>query len=155
MINIERTVLVRNNCAATFAFIANPANDHLWRKEINRTELKGELQVGVLAYEYSKLSAKKPDNLIVLACTEFVKNETVTFESVKDERFYLKSIRSVKFVTENETAVTYHLQFDPGIVKYALGLSLPVIMVKMKAASDMKKYLRKLTSLLEVPQERM
>lgn len=142
-------ITVQNSLENAFAFFCNPANDHLWRKEINETVVKRALQAGVLAYEYSRLSGKRPNNLVVLECTEFVPNSRVTFQSVPDSPFYLKSVRTVVAATNKETKLIYGLDFDTALVKFALGFSLPAFIIATKARGDMKKYLMKLKFLLE------
>lgn len=84
-----------------------------------------------------------------MKCVKFDKNEIVVFETSRDARFYLKSQRMVKAASDHSTEVIYELDFDMGIVKFAMGFSLPRFIIIWKAKSDMKKYLRKLKELLE------
>ncbi|MBS1732658.1 MAG: hypothetical protein JST02_05125 [Bacteroidetes bacterium] len=149
LIKANKEIIVHNSLEKIFDFYSNPANDYLWRKEINQTELKGDLHLGTHAYEYSKLSTKKANNLVVLEFTEFKRNETVTLQSIKDSRFYLKSVRTVQYISENRTRLIYEIEFDSSIVKYALGFNLPKFIIAMKTNFDMKKYLSKLKSILE------
>ena len=48
-----------------FDFFANPTNDNLWRTEINKSILDGALQLGATVSEYSNLSKKASNNLLV------------------------------------------------------------------------------------------
>ena len=149
LIKTSGTILVNRNERAVFDFFANPINDHLWRKEINKSTLEGPLQVGSTISEYSYLSKHKPDNLIELICVQLEKNKLAIFETADKAQFYLKSQRQVKGLSDSTTEITYTLEFDSNIVKYALGFSLPKFIVSFKANSDMKKYLRQLKTLLE------
>ncbi len=148
-INTSGSILISQNTEIVFAFFTNPGNDNLWRTEINKSTLDGPLQLGVTVSEYSYLSKKVPDNLVELKCIQFDKNKMAVFETPGDARFYLKSQRMVKAVSDNTTEVTYKLEFDKSIVKFAMGFSLPDFIVSMKAKSDMKKYLRQLKTQLE------
>jgi len=149
MIKITAEIVVRKAIHETFAFLANPGNDHLWRQEINESIVSGPIQLGVTVTEYSKLSVRKPNNKIVLTCIEFRENERVVFQSVENERFYVRSTREVQKKAAHETNVVYTLEFDPSIVKFALGFGLPAFLISFKAKGDMKKYLFKLKSILE------
>jgi hypothetical protein len=142
-------ILVNKDIDTVFKFFANPANDILWRKEVNQSTLTGILEMGVTVSEYSHLSKKASNNLIELKCIEFHKNKIAVFETAQNARFYERSQRQVNFVSTNTTEIVYTLDFDIEIVKFALGFSLPKFIVTMKAGSDMKKYLQNLKKHLE------
>ncbi len=149
LLTLKKELEVRCNIDQAFTFFCNPANDHLWRKEINKTIVEGALQVGTLVYEYSNLSKKQPDNLRQLRCTEWVKNNHAIYESVPGADFYLKSQRKVALIKPGITRLEYELEFDTAIVKFALGFSLPQFIISVKARSDMKKYMQQLKLILE------
>ncbi len=132
-----------------FDYIANLSNDKFWRKEINSTTMNTKPQMNALATENSYLSKRVPDNMLHLICTEFVENKKVVYQTLPDSKFFLKSLRMVESVSENETKVTYTIAFDKCIVKHGLGFSLPTLIVELVAKHDMKKYLAALKALLE------
>lgn len=149
LINTSGTILINKNIEFVFDFFANPGNDHLWRNEINKSELNGALSLGVIIDEYSNLSKKAPNNLLQLKCIGFEKSKIAVFETIENSPFYLISKRQVKFITKNTTEVSYSLSFDKNIVKFALGFALPKFIIALKAGGDMKKYLNHLKSALE------
>jgi len=149
LITISGTILVNKNQETVFNFFANPINDKFWRAEINESTLNNALQLGVMVSEYSYLSKKAPKNLVQLECVQYTPNETAIFETPNNSPFYERSERQVKSITINTTEVTYTLIFDKGIVKLALGFSLPRFIISLKAKSDLKKYLQQLKSVLE------
>lgn len=149
LISTSGRILVNKDVASTFDFFANPANDSLWRTEINESVLDGPLQLGVTTAEYSYLSKRAANNLLQLKCVQFDKNSLAVFETSSEARFYLKSQRMVKAVSDEKTELVYKLDFDKSIIKFALGFSLPDFIVSWKAGSDMKKYLRQLKVQLE------
>jgi hypothetical protein len=149
LIKTSATIIVNKKVESVFDFFANPSNDHLWRTEINKSTLNGTLQVGVTVSEYSYLSKKVPNNLVELTCVELVKNKLAIFETHHNAQFYIRSQRQVKAISEHLTEVIYTLDFDIGLVKYALGFALPKFIVSFKADSDIKKYLRQLKAKLE------
>lgn len=149
LITTTWTILVNKKADSVFDFFANPSNDNLWRTEINKSSLDGELQLGVTVSEYSYLSKKAPNNLIVLKCVQFVKNELAIFETNEKSQFYIRSQRQVKAISDNRSETIYTLDFDIDLVKYALGFALPKFIVSFKADSDIKKYLRQLKTKLE------
>jgi hypothetical protein len=111
--------------------------------------LDGFLQVGVMISEYSYLSKKAPNNLVILKCVQYDKNKIAVFETPENAEFYLRSQRQVNAIADNTTEIIYTLEFDTNLVKYALGFSLPIFIISFKANSDMKKYLRRLKTKLE------
>jgi hypothetical protein len=143
------TILVNKNIESVFDFFADPSNDNLWRTEINQSNVDGQLQSGVTVSEYSYLSKKAPNNLVILNCIQFDKNRIATFETPDNANFYLKSQRQVKAVSGNITEIIYTLEFDPAIVKFALGFALPKFIISLKANADIKKYVRQLKTILE------
>jgi hypothetical protein len=149
LINASGKILINKNIDNVFAFFANPTNDHLWRTEINESKLDGTLQSGVTVSEYSYLSKRASNNLLEMKCVQFDKNSIAIFETSNNAKFYLKSQRVAKAVSGDATELTYRLDFDKSIVKFALGFSLPKFIISLKAGSDMKKYLRQLKDHLE------
>lgn len=149
LIKTTGTILVNKKAERVFDFFANPSNDNLWRTEINKSTLDGALQLGVTVSEYSYLSKKVPNNLIELTCVQFDKNKLTIFETHDNAQFHLRSQRQVKAISDNTTEIIYTIDFDIGLVKYALGFALPKFIVSLKAESDMKKYLRQLKTKLD------
>src|SRR4051812_48728560 len=149
IIKTTGTILVNKDVESVFYFFANPSNDILWRTEVIQSTLDGTLQMGVTVSEHSHLSKKASNNLIELKCIEFDKNKIAIFETAENARFYERSQRQVNLVSANTTEIIYTLDFDIEIVKFALGFSLPKLIVSMKASSDMKTYLRNLKKQLE------
>ena len=148
-ITSTQTLVINKSLETVFAFFANPANDRLWRREISQTTLDGLLQAGVTAFEYAYLSKKSPRHLTELHCTAFEKNRLAIFQTPATARFFLKSQRQVNMVAEDKTAITYSLEFDPAVVKEALGVALPRWVIALKTNSDRKKYLGQLKKILE------
>jgi hypothetical protein len=149
LIKTTGTILVNKKAERAFDFFANPSNDNLWRTEINKSTLDGTLQLGVTISEYSYLSKKVPNNLIKLKCVQFDKNKLAIFETHDNAQFHIRSQRQVKSISDNTTEIIYTLEFDIGLVKYALGFALPKFIVSLKADSDIKKYLRQLKTKLD------
>ncbi len=149
LIKTTGTILVNKKAERAFDFFANPSNDNLWRTEINKSTLDGTLQLGVTISEYSYLSKKVPNNLIELKCVQFDKNKLAIFETHDNAQFHIRSQRQVKSISDNTTEIIYTLEFDIGLVKYALGFALPKFIVSLKADSDIKKYLRQLKTKLD------
>jgi hypothetical protein len=143
------TIVVNKSVEQVFDIFANPSNDNLWRTEVKKSILNGDLQVGAKISEYSYLSKKASDNLLELQCVQYDKNKFAVFETFDNAQFYLKSERSVKAVSHNTTEITYTLTFDLAIVKYALGFALPKFIVSFKTDRDMKKYLVQLRANLD------
>ncbi|MDQ8003150.1 MAG: hypothetical protein REI64_00045 [Pedobacter sp.] len=149
LIRISGTILINKDVEGVFNFYANPSNDHLWRTEINKSTLDGELQLGVTAAEYSYLSKKAPNNLLEMKCTQFNKNKIAIFETLQSEKFYLKSERITNSLPDLTTEITYKLEFDKNIVKFATGISLPIFLISWKAKDDLRKYLQQLKKYIE------
>lgn len=149
LVEVTGTILVHKDIETAFAFFSNPANDRVWRTEINESTLEGPLQQGVTVTEYSNLSKKAANNLVEFRCVQFQQNKMAVFETPGGAKFYVKSQRGVEAVSADQTRLVYTLSFDTAIVRFALGFGLPKFIVSMKAGADMKKYLRQLKNHLE------
>lgn len=148
-IHVSGVIGVNKDAASAFAFFANPANDHLWRTEINKSMVQGPLQAGATVVEYAYLSKKAANHLLKFQCVQFENNKLAIFETGHNAPFYQKSQRRVKAVSATATELVYTLDFDINVVKFALGFNLPRFLVAWKANSDLKKYLRQLKKQLE------
>jgi hypothetical protein len=131
-----------------FAYLSNLENDYLWRREINHTTLLGPPGLGVEAHEYSNLSKRMNNHLLVLICVEWSESEKVVFETKPDSPFYLKSIRRIEAIANNQSRFHYTIEFDNNLVKHALGFALPRFLIRFGASQDMKKYLNKLKEVV-------
>ena len=107
LVQISGTLIINKSVHTVFAFFANPANDHIWRTEINESRLNGPLQPGVTVSEYSYLSKKAANNLIELTCTAFERDKIAVFETPVNAPFYQKSQRKTIAISSNATEVVY------------------------------------------------
>ena len=150
--NIEVTgcITVLRDIKTVFDFIANLENDKLWRKEINSTIMTAKPQVNVQAIENSYLSKRTPNHSLNLICTAYLGNKQIVYETLPDSNFFLKSDRQVEAISQNETRILYGITFDKKIVKHGLGFNLPAFIIYLVAKADMKKYLTKLKTIVEM-----
>ncbi|MEZ0453756.1 SRPBCC family protein [Sphingobacterium thalpophilum] len=132
-----------------FDYIADLRNDKYWRSEVNGTSITGEVQVGAVALEDSRLSPKVPSYLRKLRCTEWVDQTRVVYTSSTDESYFLRTLRTVHDNDRGGTRVCYTLEFDSAVVKVGLGFSLPHTIVNWVTKRAMRRYLRTLKRNLE------
>lgn len=151
MLKIKATgsIIISADRKTVFDFISNLENDKFWRKEINSTIMTSLPKLYALATENSYLSKRAPNHILNLICTEFIENSQIVYETVPESDFFLKSFRTTETVSENETKVIYSIEFDKSIVKKGLGFNLPAFIIELVANTDMKKYLKKLKSVIE------
>ena len=149
IIEITGSVSILKNINTVFPFIADLKNDKLWRKEINNTNMLDAPDINTLAIEDSYLSIFVQSHLLHLKCIEYKQNELIIYQTIPASQFYLKSTRTVKSVSHNETIFNYNIEFDIAIVKAGVGFQLPKFIINYVAKSDMKKYLSKLKKLME------
>ncbi|KOY87115.1 hypothetical protein AD998_14045 [bacterium 336/3] len=150
-IKIDGFKIISRNLSTVFQYVANLENDQFWRKEINSTSMNAKPQINTLAVEDSFLSKKVPHHILNLICTEYIEENKIIYQTVPDSPFFLKSIRIVEAISEQETKFLYHIEFDKNIVKHGLGFMLPAFIIRYVAKQDMKKYLNKLKTILETP----
>ncbi len=149
LIKASGSIVVNSNAETVFNFFANPANDPLWRTEINQSILNGPLEKGVIVNEYSYLSKKAPNHLLQLTCVQFTANSTAIFETLNNAAFYLRSQRKINPVSGNSTEIIYQVAFDKSIVKFATGFYIPRFIISLKTKADLKKYLKQLKTRVE------
>jgi hypothetical protein len=151
LIKASGRILVNRNLEPAFDFFANPANDPLWRKEINRSILLGTLERGARVEAFSYLSKRAPNHLQELVCVAFQDKSLAVFETPDNAPFYLRSEREVRKIDDTTTELLYSIQFSLNIVSFALGFALPKFIVSIKTNSDLRKYLKQLKVHLEKP----
>lgn len=149
MITQELTISIESDQKTVFDYIADLSNDSQWRSEIMRTQRDGILQLGDVALEESFLSKKVPSHLRKLFCCSYVPDVFVAYQTAPGDPHYLRSTRSVRAIAPGITGFTYMLEFDPSIVKLAMGFQLPRFVVNIVTRTAMKSYLKKLKSTLE------
>jgi len=71
--------------------------------------------------------------VLQLICIEFESDKTFVYQTTSDSKFYLKSTRKVQAISSTETMFLYEISFDKTIVKHALGISLPIFLIRMLA----------------------
>jgi predicted nucleic-acid-binding protein len=149
MIKVSNSITIFKDSETVFNFVADLQNDKAWRQEINATIMSGKTQIDVIATEDSFLSKKVPNYISKLLCTEYIAGKKIIYETLPENIFFLKSVRTIISVNANETTFNYTIEFDKSIVKHGLGFNLPTFLVTFVANTDMKKYLAKLKSILE------
>ncbi|MGG9964195.1 hypothetical protein [Ferruginibacter sp. SUN106] len=143
ILDITGTIIIPQNHQLVFEYFSNFANDKLWRKEVKATKVNSEkICVGTSITQYSFLSKKEPYYKSEFTCTEFAANKIMVCETNRGDQFWLKTTRQVTPLTENNTLITYRLQFDTAIVKHGLGFALPHFLVRIYTQQTMKQYLR-------------
>lgn len=141
---VSGNIILQADATAVFLYLADLSNDKFWRKEISETILSAKPGLHVTATETSYLSKRVPKHVLSLICIAYSEPATVIYETLPESKFYLKSTRLVEAVSKGQSRFTYSLEFDPLVVKHALGFSLPLFLIRWVAQSDLKKYLSQL-----------
>ena len=148
-IKVSGKIRIAKDSQTVFNFISNLENDKFWRKEINSSKMTMKPQVNARTTENSYLSKRVPNNILNLICTEYIENQKVIYQTMPDSKFFLKSVRIIDPISQNETMFLYTIEFDKNIVKHALGFRLPIFIINLVAKNDMKKYLAKVKTFIE------
>lgn len=149
ILDITNSIIIPQNHKLVFDYFSNFANDKLWRKEVRATKINSEKTgVGTSITQFSFLSRKEPCYKSELTCTEFTANKIIVCETNRGNKFWLKTTRQVTPLAENNTLITYRLEFDTAIVKYSLGFALPAFILCLYTRQTMKRYLRVLKKKL-------
>lgn len=101
------------------------------------------------ALEDSFLSKRVPHYRKELQCTQFEPNASVTWETLPDNLYFLRSTRTVAPAAGGQSKITYRIEFDKAVVKHGLGFSLPAFLVTYVTRKAMRQYLRQLQQVLE------
>ena len=131
-----------------FEYLSNLENDSLWRKEINQTNMLEKPGLGTRANEYSNLSNRLQNHLLVLHCIEYEPCSKVVYETLSGSPYYLRSSREFQKINDSRCVFLYRVTFDHAIVKKALGFSLPGFLLRFGARKDMNSYLKKLKQII-------
>ena len=152
MNTIETSATIHINCqpAKVFAYTAELGNDSAWRSEINATISLHEREgLHHIVEEDAFLSKKLPHYLTRFICTVYIQDRKIIYQLVPGSRFFMCNCREVKALAPQQTLLRYSLKFDGGIVRHALGIGLPAIVIRCVTRLSMRKYLKKLKLLLE------
>jgi len=150
IIEVTRTICIKKDSATVFNYFSDLRNDKEWRSEINETKvLNPDPSIHTIAHEDSYLSKKVPNYVAKLICLAYVPNRRIVYQTMPENRYFLRSIREVDNLSDLETRITYSLKFDKAIVKHGIGINLPRFLVNYVTNSSMKKYLKKLKTVLE------
>jgi hypothetical protein len=150
LIDLTVSININKDHKTVFDYFSDYRNDIHWRKEITKVLVDtGRVDLGSLTTETSALSKKVPAYTAILKCIDFIPHKLITNETTAQSAFYSKNSRTVEATANNNTKLTYQLQFDKDIVKYGLGFQLPKILVCFYTRQTMKSYLAVLKKIVE------
>jgi hypothetical protein len=149
MIIQKSTISIARDQKSVFNYIADLGNDSQWRSEVRCTSREGRVKLGNIAHEESFLSKKIPSYVRKLTCCSYVSDTLVVYQTAPEDPHSLRSTRSVRSTGLGHTEFTYLLEFDPSVVKLAMGFPLPRFLIKMVTRRAMKSYLKKLRTILQ------
>lgn len=149
MINQAMEVVIRAPHGEVYKYVSDLRNDRKWRTEIISTSSQADLEVGSIVIESSFLSKKIPQYIRRLECTAFRQNDMILYQTLDGDPHYLKSTRSVQICEGSYTRFIYELEFDPTIVKHALGFSLPKLIIDIVTRRSIRNYMNNLKCILE------
>jgi hypothetical protein len=147
-ITIKQSVNINASIEKVFDYIADGTKDPTWRDEVNEMILYGEVAVGTLQIEKSKLGKhdnyETPTDITVLE-----RPYKIVLETPEDYRLWLRSTRIYESVDDRTTRFNYELSFDKAMVNETTPIPIPSIIVKWLYTLTIKKYLGKLKGILE------
>jgi uncharacterized membrane protein len=146
---ITRSVFISAPKEKVFIFFSHPENDKMWRSEIQESTFTGKDTFR----QTSSLSRRITHYVKEYKIDSLQENQYISFKTVKGTSYDEQSFRKVISRGEGGSLVTYSICFNPDIVKYALGYSLPGWIVKLYTKQKAKKYLKNLRKILEEKQK--
>jgi len=148
-IKLKYSVVIEASQEEVFEFVANPLNDHLWRSEVNRIESSGEISaVGTEFLENAWIGIQK-NFITITRLVEYKAPDRALFITVDRNPYFLKSDRIFSSLKDGKTLFTYKVDFDKKMVPKTFGINVRPSIVKKLYGILMKKYLRKLKSILD------
>lgn len=146
-VRMAESITIKASAEKIFEYITDGNNDPKWRTEVDRMDVQGETKVGTVMVEYSSfykfLHTVTPTEIKVLD-----KPYKIVLETPANHPTWLKSIRTIKKVGNNECEVTYELAFSLDSMRQILPFTPPVGLVTFWYSPRIKKYLKNLKQIL-------
>jgi uncharacterized protein YndB with AHSA1/START domain len=145
---VNQTRLIRAPIETVFDFIANSANDPQWRDEVESVDVQGDIAVGTLQVEKSRVGGRK-DFTTATRINVLDRPYRTEQETPPGHMYWLRCTRTCQRINDNLTSVTYELAFEKDMVEDAIGIPVPSRFVELYYSSTVSRYLRNLKALLE------
>jgi hypothetical protein len=150
MLEFQASIEISSDIDTVFAFATNPANEPLWRHEVQRFVYEGPVQVGSAMTEFATLGFQR--TYVTRAVVSQFKPPyriVAVAASGSDRQFVGK--RTFEPLSGNRTRLVYSVLADPRIVKDVVLVNVPPDLVVPYYHSIMHQNLRDLKALLEQP----
>lgn len=131
----------------TFDFVSDLSNDPLWRSEVDRMEVRGAIEVGTVAVEYSTLFMGLMKTVTPTVIATLERPHLCVFETPANAEPRLVSRRQLRSRGENRTEFVYRLETELrwGGVAGAMGAKLLEALYRPR----LPRYLNTLKTLVE------
>jgi hypothetical protein len=147
-IQMQGSINIKASLDKVYKFASDSMNDKYWRTEVNKITSNGIFGLGTRYIEDAKLGIHS-NYITKTEVIDFVSNQFAIYETIPENKFYLRSSRFFEKVSTNETKFTYVVNVEENMIKDIWGFKIPTSIATYGYRMFMKSYLRKLKNLLE------
>ena len=140
LVIISKKIVIDKPIEQVFFHVSNTMNDYTWREEVNEMSGDGNFEVGTTYTEDAHIGLQ-PNFITKTQLLDLQENDRAYYETPKDAKYFLSSLREVKSLTNNKTLFTYTVIFDSELSKVTLGLRVPRSILRISYGVIINKYL--------------
>jgi len=130
-----------------YAYITDLSKDPLWRTEVNRMDVRGPIQEGTIAVEYSTLFGGLMKTVTPTLIKTLRPNSLAVFTTPEDHPAWLESYRELNDLGNGRTEMIYRLSFD--VIQSGVIGAAYAKLLKTLYEPRIPKYLNNLKQLIE------
>jgi hypothetical protein len=147
-ITLEASIEMLVSPERVYAYVSDLRNDHAWRAEVERMDVSGGSAVGCVVTEYIRIyrffQIVTPVEIIAMDYPSAFEIETQASHPT-----WVHCIRRIDVCANGQTKLSVRLSFSLDNLKQILPFEPPAVFVRMWYKPKMKRYLKRLKSLLE------
>ncbi|MEQ8676000.1 MAG: hypothetical protein RLP44_20250 [Aggregatilineales bacterium] len=144
---MRHDVIINKPAVEVFRFTSDTMNDHLWRSEVAKMDVKGDLALGTEMTEYATFfrffHTEATTTIVKLDPPKQIVVET------KPGDVWLKCLREVESLGESQSRYTYELSFDAQLLKQVTPILPPAFMVKLFYGAIIDNNMKKARRVIE------
>lgn len=147
-VHVEQGIVINAPIEKVCSFVGDPLNDHLWRREVHQITVEGRSgQLGSV-YTEDAFIGIKPHFITKTKLTTYSCPYEVTFVTVEDNPYYLRSHRTFEVNDTVGTLFKYDVDFEEAMILETFGFPANPQVVADLYSIRMYGYLLRLKKIL-------
>ncbi len=147
-ITLLQSIEIRASAEKVFDYISNLSNDPLWRPEVTKMDVQGELRSGTVIIEY--ITIYKFFHIVTPTVVKVLdRPNKFVVETPPGHPTWVECIRTVSNTAPGDSIFTVQLSFSLNNLKQIFPIIPPALFVNMWYKPRMRGYMNNLKKILE------